>query len=415
MPNKKSLKVYRELRLNARAAPVSFRVPVYYDYKNLKQIDTGRYGIVVQTVIKSGEKAGTKVVIKKIISPFDNAVHSTLLVREIQILRSLKHENFPKIVEVYTPDGGPEEFDNVYIVMEFAGESLFHRRSRGHKFNENEIIDISFQLFKGLEYLHSKEIVHRDLKLENIAINENNKIKILDLGFARHMANEMTSYVITHLYRPPEILCLLNPEKHYGNYKSAADIWSVGCIIAELYLYHPLFYMGEENDDTEFNEIRKIENKINRTIVHIERIFHLCSTPNDSYLQKVSYPSLQQKVSRLPKFSRQDFTSIFQDPGKYFRQFFKSYINTVYVTPSLDTILLLDKILVIEPDQRISAVDALASNMFLNMTSNSSHSQMISQRTASNRLGIELQQQEQALKKLSIKGIKEFLWNVIKK
>uniref|UniRef100_A0A914D4I8 Serine-threonine/tyrosine-protein kinase catalytic domain-containing protein n=1 Tax=Acrobeloides nanus TaxID=290746 RepID=A0A914D4I8_9BILA len=79
------------------------------------QIDTGRYGIVVQTVIKSGEKAGTKVVIKKILSPFENEAYSTLLVREIQILRSLKHENFPKIIEVYTPNGGPEDFDNVRI------------------------------------------------------------------------------------------------------------------------------------------------------------------------------------------------------------------------------------------------------------------------------------------------------------
>uniref|UniRef100_A0A914D5C9 Protein kinase domain-containing protein n=1 Tax=Acrobeloides nanus TaxID=290746 RepID=A0A914D5C9_9BILA len=167
------------------------------------------------------------------------------------------------------------------------------------------------------------------------------------------MANEMSNYVIAHLYRPPELLCLLNPDKHYGNYKTAADIWSVGCIIAELYLCHPLFYMGEEDSkaNTEFNEIKAIENTINRTIVHIERIFRLC----------------------------------------------------VYVTPSSDTIALLDKILVIEPDQRISAGDALASDMFLKLTSNISHSQAITQRRASNRLVKEVQEQKQVLKKLSLK------------
>ena len=101
------------------------------------------------------------------------------------------------------------------------------------------------------------------------------------------------------------------------------------------------------------NENKSIEYRTNRTIVHIERIFHLCGTPNNDYLQKISYPALHQKVSSLPKFPRQDFTPIFQDPEKYFGLFFKLYTNTIYVTPSLDIIALLDKILVIEPDLRL--------------------------------------------------------------
>uniref|UniRef100_A0A914D5Z5 Protein kinase domain-containing protein n=1 Tax=Acrobeloides nanus TaxID=290746 RepID=A0A914D5Z5_9BILA len=212
------------------------------------------------------------------------------------------------------------------------------------------------------------------------------------------MANEMSSYVITPLYRPPEILCLLlDPNNHYGNYRSAADIWSVGCIIAELFLCHPLFYM----DNTELNEIRSIEYLTNRTIVHIERIFHLCGTPNEDFLQRISYTPLHEKVSSLSRFPRQEFAPIFQDPEKYFGQFFNSYMNTVYVTPSLDTIALLDKILVIEPDQRISARDALASDVFLNLASNY-HSQANSQGTSSNGIDREMLEQEQTLRGLSL-------------
>ncbi|KAL8168430.1 UNVERIFIED_CONTAM: Mitogen-activated protein kinase 14 [Gekko kuhli] len=84
-------------------------------------------------------------------------------------------------------------------------------------------------------YIHSADIIHRDLKPSNLAVNEDCELKILDFGLARHTDDEMTGYVATRWYRAPEIML------NWMHYNQTVDIWSVGCIMAELLTGRTLF------------------------------------------------------------------------------------------------------------------------------------------------------------------------------
>ena len=94
-----------------------------------------------------------------------------------------------------------------------------------------------YQLLRGLKYIHSANVLHRDLKPGNLLVNEDCDLKIADFGLARTFseADLMTEYVVTRWYRSPELL--LNARA----YSAAVDIWSVGCILMELYNKEPLF------------------------------------------------------------------------------------------------------------------------------------------------------------------------------
>lgn len=97
-----------------------------------------------------------------------------------------------------------------------------------------------YQILRGLKYIHSANVLHRDLKPGNLFINANCELKIGDFGLARTSSNSevefnMTEYVVTRWYRAPELL--LNS----ADYTAAIDVWSVGCIFMELFIYEPLF------------------------------------------------------------------------------------------------------------------------------------------------------------------------------
>lgn len=103
---------------------------------------------------------------------------------------------------------------------------------------ENEILVIIKQIIEGTAHLHSNFILHRDLKPPNILIDLNGNCVITDFGLARGISSpskELTTGVITRWYRPPEILF---GAKYYGE---KVDVWSIGCIFAELFLRKPLF------------------------------------------------------------------------------------------------------------------------------------------------------------------------------
>ncbi|VCW84637.1 unnamed protein product [Gulo gulo] len=105
----------------------------------------------------------------------------------------------------------------------------------GMEFSEDKIQYLVYQMLKGLKYIHSAGVVHRDLKPGNLAVNEDCELKILDFGLARHADAEMTGYVVTRWYRAPEVIL------SWMHYNQTVDIWSVGCIMAEMLTGKTLF------------------------------------------------------------------------------------------------------------------------------------------------------------------------------
>ena len=103
------------------------------------------------------------------------------------------------------------------------------------KLTDDQVKFIIYQIMRGLKYIHSAGIIHRDLKPSNLAVNEDCDLKILDFGLARPTDAEMTGAVATRWYRAPEIML------NWMHYSQTVDIWSVGCIMAELLTGRPLF------------------------------------------------------------------------------------------------------------------------------------------------------------------------------
>lgn len=147
----------------------------------------------------------------------------------------LAHPNIVKIKEVVT---GSKK-DKIYMVMEYLENELKHlMENMETKFTVPQIKCLMKQLLEGVEYLHSRYIIHRDLKTSNILISSEGCLKICDFGLARVFASRGRPYsqnVVTIWYRAPELLLGLH------NYTEAIDIWSVGCIFAEMILNKPLF------------------------------------------------------------------------------------------------------------------------------------------------------------------------------
>uniref|UniRef100_A0A8C3U2I6 mitogen-activated protein kinase n=1 Tax=Catharus ustulatus TaxID=91951 RepID=A0A8C3U2I6_CATUS len=200
-------------------------------YRDLQPVGSGAYGAVCSAV---DGRSGTKVAIKKLYRPFQSELFAKRAYRELRLLKHMKHENVIGIVDVFTPDVTLEKFNDFYLVMPFMGTDL-SKIMKHEKLTEDRIQFLVYQILKGLKYIHSSGIIHRDLKPGNLAVNEDCELKILDFGLARHTDSEMTGYVVTRWYRAPEVIL------NWMHYTQTVDIWSVGCIMAEMITGRPLF------------------------------------------------------------------------------------------------------------------------------------------------------------------------------
>ncbi|XP_024858614.1 mitogen-activated protein kinase 12b isoform X2 [Kryptolebias marmoratus] len=200
-------------------------------YRDLKQVGTGAYGTVCSAWDR---RMGAQVAIKKLHRPFQSKLFAKRAYRELRLLKHMKHENVIGLLDVFTAEISLDRFRDFYLVMPFMGTDL-GKLMKMERLSEDRVQFLVYQMLRGLKYIHSAGIIHRDLKPGNLAINPDCELKILDFGLARQADTEMTGYVVTRWYRAPEVIL------NWMHYTQTVDIWSAGCIMAEMLLGKPLF------------------------------------------------------------------------------------------------------------------------------------------------------------------------------
>jgi mitogen-activated protein kinase 15 len=233
-------------------------------YRPLVELGKGAYGIVWKA-----EERLTKntVALKKILGAFNNDVDAQRTYREVYILQSINHKNIVKLLNVHR---ARNEFD-LYLIFEYMHTDLYHVIYEGGILNDDHKVFVCFQLFSTLLYLESLRVVHRDLKPANILIDSNCTMKLADFGLARTVEQVqhvfgpiMTENVATKLYRAPEVML---GSKHYS---FPVDMWSAGCIIAEMFMDKPVVLMQSQN-----------------VVEQLQRFFNIFGKPSDEDLESI--------------------------------------------------------------------------------------------------------------------------------
>lgn len=205
-------------------------------YQILRQLGDGTYG---QVVLGQNKKSGEKVAIKRMKRKY-YSWEECMNLREVKSLKKLSHANVIKLKEVI------RENDTLYFVFEYMKENLYQlMKSRDKPFPEPVLRNIIYQVLQGLAFMHKHGFFHRDMKPENLLCMGPELIKIADFGLAREVRSQppYTDYVSTRWYRAPEVLL------RSTTYSSPIDLWAVGCIMAELYTFRPLFPGSSEIDE----------------------------------------------------------------------------------------------------------------------------------------------------------------------
>jgi len=202
-------------------------------------VGQGAQGIICAADDRLGEAGATSVAIKKVSNVFEDPMAAKRLLREVQLLRHFTHDNILRLRDLSIAG------EDIYIVTELMDCDLHFVISSGQLLSDDHIQYFLFQLLLGLNHIHVTGVVHRDLKPHNILLNKDCELRLADFGLARHLAvgdqqasddqRLLTMYVTTRWYRAPELLCLNE------SYSTAVDMWSVGCILAEMLGRRALF------------------------------------------------------------------------------------------------------------------------------------------------------------------------------
>ena len=206
-------------------------------YDVLGVVGEGAYGIVYKC---KNKETGKYVAIKRFKEVDDDLVKKTMK-RELKMLQKLHHPNVVDFQEAYKRKG------NLYLVFEFVEKNLLELlQEHPQGLDPNLIRHLIYQLCKAIKYMHEQNIIHRDVKPENLLITDNMELKLCDFGFARLISGsckeKLTDYVATRWYRAPELLLT------QGEYGKEVDYWAIGCIMGELVDGNPLF-PGENEID----------------------------------------------------------------------------------------------------------------------------------------------------------------------
>jgi len=251
-------------------------------YQKIEKVGEGTYGVVYKA---KDTYSGQIVALKKIrLEAEDEGVPSTAI-REISLLKELKDDNIVRLLDIVHAD------QKLFLVFEFLDVDLKRYIETGNQNRTPISLQIvkkfTYQLNSGLLYCHSHRILHRDLKPQNLLIDKRDNLKLADFGLARAFGIPMRTYtheVVTLWYRAPEVLL---GSRHYS---TAIDMWSVGCIFAEMAMQGAPLFPG----DSEIDQIFKI--------------FRILGTPNEEVWPSVS--SLPDYKPTFPQWSRQDVARI---------------------------------------------------------------------------------------------------------
>jgi len=200
-----------------------------------KKIGKGAYGVVFKSTDKKTKEV---VALKKLYDAFRNDTDAQRTFREVMILQELNgHDNIIRLLNVIKAENNMD----LYLVFDYMEADLYNA-IRANILQDIHKQYILYQTLKAMKFIHSADIIHRDLKPSNIFINSDCQIKIGDFGLARTLASGknghsavVTDYVATRWYRAPEMLL----GSQY--YSKSVDMWSIGCILAELLSAKPLF------------------------------------------------------------------------------------------------------------------------------------------------------------------------------
>jgi mitogen-activated protein kinase 1/3 len=206
---------------------------IHSRYSLIRPIGHGAYGVVISALDR---ESGQKVAIKKVSRAFEDPIDAKRILREIKLMKNFSHENVIRILDIIPPSPTTEDFEDVYIVQDLMETDLHRIIYSKQALTIDHIQYFIYQILRGLKYIHSANVLHRDLKPSNLLLRSNCDLKICDFGLARiDDVADLTEYVVTRWYRAPEIMLACQ------EYTSAIDIWSVGCIFAELLARSPLF------------------------------------------------------------------------------------------------------------------------------------------------------------------------------
>jgi len=249
-------------------------------YDIIKSVGSGAYSVVWCAMCK---ETNEMVAIKKVNQISRSIKTLKLCLREIKLLKHFKHDNIIGLRDVLKPTT-QDAFDCVYLVFEWMPTDLSRIISSSTILTDEHNQMFIYQLLCGLKYIHSADVIHRDLKPANLLITQDCTLKICDFGMGRgkepaskeklRMTN--LNLTTTRWYRAPEGLCSAK------NYSSAVDIWSVGCILAELIAREALFMGG---DDEEM----------------LELILDYLGTPNEEEILIVEDTKRFEYLKQLPK------------------------------------------------------------------------------------------------------------------
>ncbi|KAM3412826.1 hypothetical protein ACQJBY_004160 [Aegilops geniculata] len=207
-------------------------------YKIEEIIGKGSYGVVCSAIDR---QTGDRVAIKKVSNIFEHITDAARMLREIKLLRLLRHPDIVQIKHIMLPPSR-RDYKDIFVVFELMDTDLHQVIKANDDLTKEHYQFFLYQMLRALKYIHTANVYHRDLKPKNILANANCKLKICDFGLARVAFNDTpttvfwTDYVATRWYRAPE-LC----GSFFTKYSPAIDTWSIGCIFAEILTGKPLF------------------------------------------------------------------------------------------------------------------------------------------------------------------------------